>query len=407
MEKKNIDWSNIGFGYMKTDKRYVSNFKNGAWDEGTLTSDDQITISECAGVLQYAQTCFEGMKAYTTEDGHIVTFRPDLNAARMANSAARLEMPVFPEDRFVDAIKQVVKANAAYVPPYGSGATLYVRPYMFGSSAVIGVKPAEEYQFRVFATPVGPYFKGGAKPITIKVSDFDRAAPHGTGHVKAGLNILLTDFHRLLCDDALLPAGRLREPSSGKNRAQMVIVTKCPDDIKPIDFNIITKRLNLYPYQQLYFSRFRYGSLMPLFPEKAKGRKVLSSLTGDEQVLLVTGIASPAPLQKEVESYTPHVKLLAFDDHHDFTPKDLLQIKEQFQHLEEWKRLIITTEKDAARLKLHPALDETLKPYIYVLPIEIEILQNQQYIFNQNIIGYVRAHSRNSSLSEGKDAHPA
>ena len=192
MEKKNIDWSNIGFGYMKTDKRYVSNFKNGAWDEGTLTSDDQITISECAGVLQYAQTCFEGMKAYTTEDGHIVTFRPDLNAARMADSAARLEMPVYPEDRFVDAIKQVVKANAAYVPPYGSGATLYVRPYMFGSSAVIGVKPAEEYQFRVFATPVGPYFKGGAKPITIKVSDFDRAAPHGTGHIKAGLNYAMS-----------------------------------------------------------------------------------------------------------------------------------------------------------------------------------------------------------------------
>ena len=128
MEKKNIDWSNIGFGYMQTDKRYVSNYKDGAWDEGTLTSDATITISECAGVLQYAQTCFEGMKAYTTEDGHIVTFRPDLNAARMADSAARLEMPVFPEDRFVDAIKQVVAANAAYVPPYGSGATLYVRP---------------------------------------------------------------------------------------------------------------------------------------------------------------------------------------------------------------------------------------------------------------------------------------
>ena len=132
------------------------------------------------------------MKAYTTEDGHIVTFRPDLNAARMADSAARLEMPVFPEDRFVDAIKQVVKANAAYVPPYGSGATLYVRPYMFGSSAVIGVKPADEYQFRVFATPVGPYFKGGAKPITIKVSDFDPAAPRGTGHIKAGLNYAMS-----------------------------------------------------------------------------------------------------------------------------------------------------------------------------------------------------------------------
>ena len=181
MEKKNIDWSNIGFGYMRTDKRYVSNFKNGAWDEGTLTSDDQITISECAGVLQYAQTCFEGMKAYTTEDGHIVTFRPDLNAARMADSAARLEMPVFPEDRFVDAIKQVVKANAAYVPPYGSGATLYVRPYMFGSSAVIGVKPAEEYQFRVFATPVGPYFKGGAKPINMYLDAATRTKVEETG----------------------------------------------------------------------------------------------------------------------------------------------------------------------------------------------------------------------------------
>ena len=188
---------------------------------------------------------------------------------------------------------------------------------------------------------------------------------------------------------------------------EAIILDDAFQHIKPIDFNIIAKRLHLYPYQQLYFSRFRYGMLTPLFPEKTNSRKVLSSLTRDEQVLLVTGIASPAPLQKEVESYTPHVKLLSFDDHHDFTPKDLLQIKEQFLHLEEWKRLIITTEKDAARLKLHPALDETLKPYIYVLPIEIEILQNQQYIFNQNIIGYVRAHSRNSSLSEGKDAHPA
>lgn len=224
-------------------------------------------------------------------------------------------------------------------------------------------------------------------------------------HVKAGLNILLTGYHRLLCDDALLPAGRLREPASGKNRAQIVIVTKCPDDIKPIDINIITKRLHLYPYQQLYFSRFRYGMLKPLFPEKVNSRKVLSSLTGDEQVLLVTGIASPATLVKEVESYASHVKLLAFDDHHDFTARDLQQIKAQFQHLEEWKRLIITTEKDAARLKHHPALDEALKAHIYVLPIEIEFLQNQQYIFNQNIIGYVRAYSRNRSLSERKDAH--
>lgn len=192
MEKKNIDWSNIGFGYMKTDKRYVSNFKDGAWDEGVLTSDDTITLSECAGVLQYAQTVFEGLKAYTTKDGRVVTFRPDLNAERLEASAKRLEMPVFPKERFLDAVQKTVEANLAYVPPYGSGATLYIRPYMFGTNPVIGVKPADEYQFRMFTTPVGPYFKGGAKPITIKVSDFDRAAPHGTGNIKAGLNYAMS-----------------------------------------------------------------------------------------------------------------------------------------------------------------------------------------------------------------------
>lgn len=192
MEKKNIDWGNLGFGYIQTDKRYVSNYKNGAWDEGTLTEEANIVMSECAGVLQYAQTCFEGLKAYTTEDGHIVTFRPDLNGARMEDSARRLEMPVFPKERFVKAVEQVVAANAAYVPPYGSGATLYIRPFMFGISPVIGVKPADEYQFRMFATPVGPYFKGGAHPLTLCVSDFDRAAPHGTGDIKAGLNYAMS-----------------------------------------------------------------------------------------------------------------------------------------------------------------------------------------------------------------------
>ena len=192
MDKKNIDWANLGFGYVDTDKRFVAYFKDGKWDDGQLTEDSNVVINECAGVLQYAQTIFEGMKAYTTEDGRIVTFRPDLNAARMADSARRLEMPVFPENRFVEAVVQTIKENVAYVPPYGSGATLYVRPYMFGSSSVIGVKPAEEYQFRVFTTPVGPYFKGGVKPLTIKVSDFDRAAPHGTGHIKAGLNYAMS-----------------------------------------------------------------------------------------------------------------------------------------------------------------------------------------------------------------------
>lgn len=192
MEKKNIDWENLSFAYMPVDKSYVSNYKDGAWDDGVLTSDHTITLSECAGVLQYAQTVFEGLKAYTTEDGHIVTFRPDLNAERLQQSAARLEIPVVSTEKFLDALDQVVKANAAYVPPYGSGATLYIRPYIFGSSSVIGVKPAEEYQFRILCTPVGPYFKGGAKPITIKVSDFDRAAPHGTGNIKAGLNYAMS-----------------------------------------------------------------------------------------------------------------------------------------------------------------------------------------------------------------------
>lgn len=192
MEKKNIDWGNLGFGYVQTDYRYVSNFTGGAWDEGTLTQDANIVLNECAGVLQYAQTVFEGLKAYTTEDGRIVTFRPDLNAERMMDSAARLEMPVFPRERFIEAVNQVVAANEAYVPPYGSGATLYLRPYMFGVNPVIGVKPADDYQFRIFCTPVGPYFKGGAKPLTIRVSDFDRAAPNGTGHIKAGLNYAMS-----------------------------------------------------------------------------------------------------------------------------------------------------------------------------------------------------------------------
>ena len=231
MEKKNIDWANIGFGYMPTDYRFVANYKDGAWDEGALTTDATITLSECAGVLQYAQTCFEGMKAYTTEDGHIVVFRPDLNASRMADSCRRLEMPVFPEDRFVDAIVQTVKANAAYVPPYGSGATLYVRPYMMGTNPVIGVKPADEYMFRVFTTPVGPYFKGGAKPITIRVSDFDRAAPHGTGHIKAGLNYAMSlhaivDAHKNGFDENMYLDAATRTKVEETGGANFLFVTK-------------------------------------------------------------------------------------------------------------------------------------------------------------------------------------
>ena len=190
--RTDIDWSNLGFGYVKTNYRYVSRFKNGQWDEGGIETDSMITLSECACVFQYSQSVFEGLKAYRTEDGKIVCFRPDLNAARMAMSAARLEMPPFPEDRFIEAVKAVVKANEEFVPPYGSGATLYLRPFMIGTNPVIGVKPAEEFEFRIFVTPVGPYFKGGAKPIVVKISDFDRAAPHGTGNIKAGLNYAMS-----------------------------------------------------------------------------------------------------------------------------------------------------------------------------------------------------------------------
>lgn len=231
MEKKDIDWSNLGFGYVQTDKRFVANYRNGAWDEGTLTGDANVVISECAGVLQYAQTCFEGMKAYTTENGKIVVFRPDLNAQRMEDSCKRLEMPVFPKDKFVDAVVQTVKANEAYVPPFGTGATLYIRPYMFGSNPVIGVKPADEYQFRIFTTPVGPYFKGGVKPLTIRVCDFDRAAPHGTGHIKAGLNYAMslyaiTDAHRQGFDENMYLDAATRTYVEETGGANFLFVTK-------------------------------------------------------------------------------------------------------------------------------------------------------------------------------------
>jgi branched-chain amino acid aminotransferase len=192
MEKKDIDWGNLPFGYMPTDYSYVCNYKDGAWGEGFLTEDHTVTVSECSGILHYCQEVFEGLKAYTTANGDIVCFRPDMNAARMKDSAERLVMPPFPEDRFVEAVKQVVKANAAWVPPFGSGATLYVRPFMFATGEVIGVKPATEYQFRILVTPVGPYFKGGCKPIDICVSEYDRAAPHGTGNIKAGLNYAMS-----------------------------------------------------------------------------------------------------------------------------------------------------------------------------------------------------------------------
>lgn len=254
MEKANIDWSNLGFGYFKTDKRFVSNFKDGKWDEGCLTSDETVVINESAGVLQYAQTCFEGMKAYTTVDGSVVVFRPDMNAKRMYETAQRLEMVPYPEDKFIEAIEKVVKANLKYVPPYGTGASLYIRPYLFGSSPVMGVKPAQEYQFRVFVSPVGPYFKGGAKPITLKVSDFDRAAPNGTGHVKAGLNYAMS-LHAIVTahnegyDENLYPDALTRTKVEETGGANFFFVTKDNKVVTPKSNTIlpsITRRSLMY-----------------------------------------------------------------------------------------------------------------------------------------------------------------
>ncbi len=192
MEKKDIDWGALSFAYQPTDYSYVSNYKDGAWDEGTLTTDHSIKLSECAGIFHYCQEVFEGLKAYTTEDGDIVCFRPDQNAKRMADSARRIVMPPFPEEQFVEAVEKVVKANVAWVPPFGSGATLYIRPLMIATGNVIGVKPADEYQFRILVTPVGAYYKGGVKPVKLQVSKYDRAAPHGTGNIKAGLNYAMS-----------------------------------------------------------------------------------------------------------------------------------------------------------------------------------------------------------------------
>jgi branched-chain amino acid aminotransferase len=231
MEKIHSDWENMGFSYRKTDKRYVANFKDGKWEEGVLTADQNIVLNECAGVLQYAQTCFEGMKAYTTKDGKIVIFQPDLNAQRLEDSAKRIHMAPFPKDRFVDAIIQTVKANAAYVPPYGSGGSLYIRPYLFGISPVIGVRPAEEFQFRIFTTPVGPYFKNGPKPLTLCVSDFDRAAPHGTGNAKLGLNYAMS-LHALVTakengfDENMYLDSATRTKVEETNGANFIFITK-------------------------------------------------------------------------------------------------------------------------------------------------------------------------------------
>ena len=188
-KKVDIDWGKLGFSYIKTDYRYISTWKDGQWDEGKLIEDNMLKISEASTVLHYGQSAFEGLKAYTTKEGKIQLFRPDRNSARMNESCDKLLMPHVPEEKFIDACMQVVKANEHFVPPYGTGATLYIRPVIMGVGDNIGVKPASEYIFTVFCMPVGPYFSGGLKPCNFIVQDeFDRAAPHGTGKQKVGGN---------------------------------------------------------------------------------------------------------------------------------------------------------------------------------------------------------------------------
>ncbi|GAA0857538.1 branched-chain amino acid aminotransferase [Clostridium nitritogenes] len=188
MSKVNINWEELGFDYIKTDLRYVSIWENGKWDDGKLVEDNKLVIEEGAPALHYGQQCFEGLKAYRTKNGDIQLFRPDKNAERLNNSCKRLLMPEVPVEKFIDACMQVVKANKDFVPPYGTGATLYLRPFLIGVGDNIGLKPASKFIFSVFCIPVGPYFKGGMKPVNFIISDYDRAAPNGTGAQKVGGN---------------------------------------------------------------------------------------------------------------------------------------------------------------------------------------------------------------------------
>ena len=189
VSKKNLDWGDLGFDYIKTDFRYSALYENGEWSAGSLISDEQIVIHEGAPSLHYAQQCFEGMKAQTTADGSVCLFRPALNWERMNATAPRLLIPPVPEELFLNAIEETIRANYPWIPPYGSGAALYVRPMLIGVGENLGLKPAEKYEFRVFVSPVGPYYKdSGMAVISLAVSKFDRAAPNGTGKYKAGAN---------------------------------------------------------------------------------------------------------------------------------------------------------------------------------------------------------------------------
>ena len=248
---------------------------------------------------------------------------------------------------------------------------------------------------------------GGEAGKDIDVVLLDDAFQHR--YVKPGINILLVDYHRLIIYDELLPAGRLREPVKSKDRADIVIITKCPWNLKPMEFRVITKAMKLYPYQQLFFSTHEYEMPIAVFPEeqgKLGASETLDSLASlkDKNVLLLTGIGSPEQMKHDMEQMTDHVTPLTFSDHHDFKQKDIVAINEAFAALPEPK-VIITTEKDATRLAVLEELSSEVKQHLYKLPIYIQIMQDQEELFNQAIIGYVRKNSKNSILAKGKDGN--
>lgn len=216
-------------------------------------------------------------------------------------------------------------------------------------------------------------------------------------YVKPGINILLVDYHRMICDDKLLPAGRLREPWTQKSRANIVIVTKCPTDLKPMGFRVISKALRLYPYQKLFFSTFTYGRLTPLFGGETRS---LSDLRKEEHVILLTGIASPEQMRIDLEKYAARITPLTFGDHHYYTDEDIALVNSTFNEIN-GDKIVITTEKDGSRLSGITGLDEIVRQHLYVLPVEVSIMQNQQETFNANILDYVLKNSRNSILAKG------
>ncbi|MER2041620.1 branched-chain amino acid aminotransferase [Desemzia incerta] len=256
-----IDWENLGFNYIKTDLRYLSHWKDGNWDEGVLTEDNQLHISEGSTALHYGQSCFEGLKAYRTKDGDINLFRPEENAKRMQRSCRRLLMPEVPTDVFVDAVKQVVKANEHYLPPYGTGGTLYIRPFLIGVGDNIGVKPASEYIFSVFCMPVGPYFKGGLTPTNFLVSNYDRAAGRGTGAAKVGGNYagsLLpgAEAHKRAFSDAIYLDPITHTKIEEVGAANFFGITKDDKFITPESPSILP---SITKYSLLYLAEHRLG----------------------------------------------------------------------------------------------------------------------------------------------------